>query len=149
MQQTSDLSASAMPDDVYGHALAPEAWSAAIDEVVAIATSDARPEPRALRTIADGALVRREGCRGRRFALERWSFEDAAVARPGEGGFATLTTLAGPLRVEHAGGTVALPRATSCLLPAALGEVRLLTDGPADVIVCFEPASLGRAPSVP
>ena len=72
--------------------------------------------------------------------LERWRFEAEAVVRPGEGGFATLTTLAGPVSVEHANGVAALPRATSCLLPAALGEVRLRAKGAADLIVCFEPA---------
>lgn len=141
VQQTSDLAASAMPDDVYGRPLAPAAWAAALDEVLATATSDARPRPQPLRPVAEGALARREGCRGPRFVLERWGFERAAVARAGEGGFATLTTLAGPLRVEHAGGVAELPRATSCLLPAALGEVRLVADGVADLVVCFEPGT--------
>ena len=140
VQETSDLSASAMPEDVYGRPLAPAAWAAALDEVLDVATSAVRPRPQPLRTVAEGALVRHEGCRGRRFVLERWSFDAEAVVRPGEGGFATVTTLAGPVSVEHANGVVALPRATSCLLPAALHEVRLRAAGTADLIVCFEPA---------
>lgn len=147
-QQTSDLTASAMPDDVYGRPLAAQAWTAALEEVLDVATSDARPRPQPLRTVADGALVRREGCRGPRFALERWSFEDEAIAHAGEGGFATLTTLGGPVAIEHAHGRVDLPRATSCLLPAALGAIRLVADGPADVIVCFVPED-GPARSAP
>jgi mannose-6-phosphate isomerase len=86
-----------------------------------------------------GALRRAVGCRGERFALERWTLSGAATAAPGEGGFVTLTNLGDAVEVEHGRGVVTLPRAASCLLPAALGEVRLIPTGDGDLVACFEP----------
>ena len=126
VQQTSDLSESVMPDDVFGRPLAPEAWIRWAREVRStIATSAVRPVPDAGVVVASGALRRTVGCRSERFVLERWALEDEVTTRAGEGGFATLTNLGDAVELEHEGGVVALPRAASCLLPAALGEVRL------------------------
>jgi len=145
VQQTSDLSESVMPDDVFGRPLAPEAWTGGIERALAIATSDARPRPDAGVVVASGHLRRTVGCRGRRFVLERWALVGPATAAPGEGGFATLTNLGDPLDVEHARGVVTLARAASCLLPAALGEVRLAPRGTGDLVVCFEPGDAAGA----
>jgi len=95
--------------------------------------------------VASGHLRRTVGCRGRRFVLERWALVGPATAAPGEGGFATLTNLGDPLDVEHARGVVTLARAASCLLPAALGEVRLAPRGTGDLVVCFEPGDAAGA----
>ncbi len=139
VQQTSDLSESVMPDDVYGRPLAPDAWAEGLEHALAIATSDARPRPDAGTVVASGALRRTIGCRGERFVLERWALSGAATTVPGEGGFVTLTNLGDALDVEHEGGVVTLPRAGSCLLPAVLGEVRLRPRGAGDLVVCYEP----------
>ena len=139
VQQTSDLSESVMPDDVDGRRLAPEAWAEGLERALHIATSDARPRPDAGAVVASGALQRTVGCRGERFVLERWALSGAATTAPGEGGFVTLTNLGDALEVEHAGGVVTLPRAASCLLPAAVGEVRLRPSGHGDLVACFEP----------
>lgn len=139
VQQTSDLSESVMPDDVYGRPLAPEAWADGLERALAIATSEARPRPDAGAVVTEGALRRTVGCRGERFVLERWALSGAAAVTPGEGGFATLTNLGDALDVEHAGGVVTLARASSCLLPAALGGVRLSPRGVGDLVVCYEP----------
>ena len=139
VQQTSDLSESVMPDDVYARPLAPDAWAAGLERALAIATSDARPRPQPGVEVASGALRRTVGCRGERFVLERWALSSAVTVAPGEGGFVTLTNLGDALDVEHPMGVVTLPRAASCLLPAALGEVRLDPSGHGDLVVCFEP----------
>jgi len=139
VQQTSDLSESVMPDDVYGRPLAPEAWAAGLERALAIATSDARPRPQPGVEVAAGALRRTVGCRGERFVLERWALSGAATVPAGEGGFVTLTNLGDAVDVEHPTGVVTLPRAASCLLPAALGEVRLHPGGQGDLVACFEP----------
>lgn len=139
VQQTSDLSESVMPDDVYGRPLAPGAWAEGLERALAIATSDARPRPDAGALVASGAWRRTVGCRGERFVLERWALSGAATTTPGEGGFVTLTNLGDALDVEHAGGVTVLPRACSCLLPAALGEIRLHPQGAGDLVVCYEP----------
>jgi mannose-6-phosphate isomerase len=143
VQQTSDLAESVMPDDVYGRPLAPDAWSAGLERALDIATSEVRPRPEPGVVVEAGALRRTVGCRSERFVLERWGFAGPVVARPGEGGFATLTNLGDALELEYAGGVVSVARGASCLLPAALGEVRLLPDGTGDLVVCFEPGEGG------
>ncbi len=139
VQQTSDLSESVMPDDVYGRPLAADAWTAGLERALAIATSDACPRPQPGIAVADGALRRAVGCRSERFVLERWTLSAAATVAPGEGGFVTLTNLGDAVDVEHPAGVVTLPRATSCLLPATLGEVGLHPSGHGDLVACFEP----------
>lgn len=139
VQQTSDLSESVMPDDVFGRPLAPEAWAEGLERALAIATSDARPRPQPGVEIAAGSLRRTVGCRGERFVLERWALSGVATLPAGEGGFVTLTNLGDAVDVEHPTGVVTLPRAASCLLPAALGEVRLHPSGHGDLVACFEP----------
>lgn len=142
VQQTSDLGESAMPHDLYGRPLTSEAWHANVDATLGILTSEARPRPDPGVVLRDDEVVRRvQGCRNARFVLERWTLRSPLRTRVGEGGFATLTALDGPLTVTYDGGSETLPRASSCLLPAAIGEVTLepVDGGPLDVVVCFEP----------
>jgi mannose-6-phosphate isomerase len=139
VQQTSDLSESVMPDDVYGRPLAPDAWAAGLERALDIATSEVRPRPEAGVVVEAGALRRTVGCRGERFVLERWAFAGPTTSTPGEGGFATLTNVGDAVEVEHAGGVVEVARGASCLLPAAVGEVGLRPRGVGDLVVCFEP----------
>ena len=139
VQQTSDLSESVMPDDVYARPLSPGAWGEGLERALSIATSEVRPHPRPGVEVESGALRRAVGCRGERFVLERWTLSSAVTVAPGEGGFVTLTNLGDAVEVEHERGVVTLPRAASCLLPAALGEVRLHPSGRGDLVACFEP----------
>ncbi len=43
------------------------------------------------------------------------------------------------MRIEYAGGTERLGRAESCILPAAIGEVRLVPEGEVSLVVCYVP----------
>lgn len=138
VQQTSDLSESVMPHDVYGRPLAPDAWAAAVDAALDIATSNTLPRPERGPEVVEDGLRRMVGCRGPRFVLERWAFVGEVTASPGEGGFATLTNLGGDLVVEGGGHTVPLERGASCLLPAALGAVTL-RGAVGDLVVCAVP----------
>jgi mannose-6-phosphate isomerase len=140
VQQTSDLSESVMPEDVYGRPLSPPAWEAAIEAALDAATSDARPRPEAGATLEDGAAHRVLGCRSPRFALERWTLRAPYATRVGDGGFATVTNLGAALEIEHRGGRERLTRAASCLLPAALGEVVFHPDGEGEAVVCYVPS---------
>jgi mannose-6-phosphate isomerase len=139
VQQTSDLSESVMPVDVFGRPLTPEAWADGLERALDIATSDVRPRPESGVVVEEGELRRTVGCRGERFVLERWAFAGPSTSTPGEGGFATLTNLGDAVEVEHAGGVVEVARGASCLLPAAVGEVGLRPRGVGDRVVCFEP----------
>ena len=44
-----------------------------------------------------------------------------------------------PARIEYAGGTETLEGGESCVLPAAIGEVHIVPDGEASLIVCYVP----------
>jgi mannose-6-phosphate isomerase len=45
----------------------------------------------------------------------------------------------GPARIEYTGGTEPLGRGESCILPAAIGEVRIVPEREASLIVCYVP----------
>ena len=144
VQQTSDLAESAMPRDLQGRALSSEVWHANVDATLDLLTSEARPRPDPGVVLLDDEGVRRvQGCRNARFVLERWTLREALRVSLGEGGFATLTTLDGALAVSCDGERELLPRASSCLLPAAAGEVTLepASGDALDLVVCFEPGS--------
>jgi mannose-6-phosphate isomerase len=55
------------------------------------------------------------------------------------GRFLTLSNVGGPVEIEYEGGTERLERAESCVLPAAVGEVRVVPEGEAKLIVCYVP----------
>jgi mannose-6-phosphate isomerase len=142
VQQTSDLGASVMPHDVYGRRLTREAWIANIHETLDLLTSDAQPRPNPGVVVMEGPLRRSTGCVDPNFVLERWSFPGEIRAQPGEGACATLTNLGAPIEIEHAQGRARLERASSCVLPAAIGAVVLRVEDsqPADLVVCRLPA---------
>jgi mannose-6-phosphate isomerase len=43
------------------------------------------------------------------------------------------------VRLEYGGGAEELGRAESCILPAAIGEVRVVPEGEASLIACYVP----------
>ncbi len=148
VQQTSDLAESAMPDDLYGGELPRARWEANVDATLELLTSDVRPRPSALQVLHEDDAHRRSlGCRNERFVLERWTLRGSLPARPGEGGFVTLTNLGDALTIEYAGGREGVERASSRLLPASLGEVILHPQGNGEVVLCFEPGPDGDVPS--
>ncbi len=44
-----------------------------------------------------------------------------------------------PAHIEYTGGTETLGRGESCILPAAMGEARIVPEGEASLIVCYVP----------
>lgn len=143
VQQTSDLAEHAMPHDVFGRALGQATWEAGVDATLDLLTSDAAPRPSPGRVLRDDAQARAiEGCRNARFVLERWHVRASMRRRFGEGGFVTLSNVGAPLEVVTPDASVVLERASSCLLPAALGTVELRPSGEADLVVCYEPVGV-------
>lgn len=51
----------------------------------------------------------------------------------------TLTNVRDPVLLDYQGGEEILGRAESCILPAALGEVRVVPSGAGDLITCYLP----------
>ena len=138
VQQTSDLAASVMPADVYGRPLSREQWLANIHETFELMTSTATPRPSAGTTVVSGGVRRTSCCVDPNFVLERWTFAGEVSANPGDAGCATLTNLGAPLTISTPNGQLTLERASSCILPAALGEVQLSVrdERGADLLVC-------------
>ncbi len=139
IQQTSDLTQTVMPTDLYGHRHTEAEWDARINATLDELRADYLPRPNPGLELRDGSNTYTVGCAGPYFALERWCLaaphsEPAHLQR-----CLTLSNVGAPVRLEWAGGAEELGRAESCLIPAALGELRVVPDGVADLVACYVP----------
>jgi len=148
VQQTSDLAQSVMPADLYGNRYSLATWEARINAALDELRTGYRPRPTAgLALPPDGPNRYVIGCAGPHFALERWALgaprrEEAHPRR-----CLTLSNAGGPVRLEYASGEETLGRAESCILPAAIGDVRIVPtgdgadneNGEASLIACYVP----------
>jgi mannose-6-phosphate isomerase len=139
VQQTSDLAQNVMPIDLFGHRLSPTQWEANINATLDELRVGYQPRPNAGLELRDGANRRVVGCAGPHFALERWTLSEPYVEPAHPRRCTTLANPGEPVRLEYAGGSEQLGRAESCILPAAIGEVRIIPQGRADLIVCYVP----------
>ncbi len=139
VQQTSDLGQFVTPDDLYGNPLDEETREANIDAALDELRADYRPRPNPGLVLEDGANRRVLCAAGPYFALERWTLTEARTEPPHPQRCVTLTSVGDPVRLEHKGGTERSERGESCVLPAAIGEVRLIPEGEASLIVCYVP----------
>ncbi len=144
VQQTSDLAQTVMPADLYGNRYSLATWEARINAALDELRTGYGPRPTAgLALSPDGPNRRVVGCAGPHFALERWLLtaphrEEAHPRR-----CLTLANVGGPVRIASASGEETLGRAESCILPAAIGEVRIVPaddgEGEANLIACYVP----------
>jgi mannose-6-phosphate isomerase len=141
IQQTSDLGQFVMPEDLYKNRLSDEEWdrniNATLDELKTYYLP--RPDPGLI--LEDGPNRRLLCAAGPHFALERWTLAQPYVEPSHPQRCLTLTNVGGDARIEYAGGEEVIGRAESRVLPAALGEVRILPGeaGGADLIACYVP----------
>jgi mannose-6-phosphate isomerase len=152
VQQTSDLGQFVMPKDLYGEPLPEEEWDANINATLDELKTDFQPRPNPGLVVEDGGPNRRTVCAaGPHFALERWTLTEPHTEPAHPRRCLTLSNVGnGPVEVEYTGGSETLGRAESCILPAAIGEVRVVPGGArgrvgggADVVACYVP-DLGR-----
>jgi mannose-6-phosphate isomerase len=139
VQQTSDLGQFVMPFDLYGNRLDEDEWDANIEATLDELKTDYLPRPNPGLVLEDDTNRRVLCCAGPHFALERWTLtgpytEPAHLER-----CLTLSNVGDAVRIEYGGGTERLERAESCILPAAIGEVRLSPEGEASLISCYVP----------
>jgi mannose-6-phosphate isomerase len=142
VQQTSDLGQSVMPEDLYGNPLDEETWNANIDAALDELRTDYHPRPNPGLALENGRAVANRRilcCAGPYFALERWQLTEPYTVPSRPGRCLTLSNVGEPARIEYAGGTETLGSGESCILPAAIGETRIVPDGEASLIVCFVP----------
>lgn len=146
VQQTSDLGQFVMPSDLYGNRLSAEEWEANINATLDELKTEYLPRPNPGLVLEDGvgsANRRALCCAGPYFALERWTMTAPHEEPSHPRRVLTLSNVGGPVDVEYGGGVERLDRAESCVLPAAIGGVRVVPDGEASLVACYVP-DLGR-----
>ena len=141
VQQTSDLGQFVTPDDLYGNRLDEASWEANINAALDELRTDFHPRPNPGLVLQDGPNRRILGCAGPYFALERWTLSEPHVEPAHPVRCRTLSSVGGPVRLEYGGGEEPLVGGESCVLPAGIGEVRVVPDGPgeASLVVCYVP----------
>ena len=140
VQQTSDLGQFVMPEDLYGNRLDEDQWDANIEATLDELKTDFMPRPNPGLVLEDGVNRRVLCCAGPHFALERWTLRGvhSVPSRPDR---SLILSNVGDtsVRLRYEGGVGSLGRGESCILPAAIGEVGVVPDGEASVVVCYVP----------
>jgi mannose-6-phosphate isomerase len=140
VQQTSDLGQFVTPMSLYGEPLDEETWDANINAALDELKTDYLPRPNPGLILEDGPNRRVVCCAGPHFALERWTLREMRVEPSNPERCITLSNVGGPVRLEYPGGTETLVGAESCILPASMGEARVVPDGgEASLVVCYVP----------
>ncbi len=139
VQQTSDLGQFVTPTDLYGEPLDEETWDANINAALDELKTDYLPRPNPGLVLEDGEVRRVLCCAGPYFALERWTLRGPYTEPAHPERCLTVSSVGDPVRIEYSGGTERLGRAESCILPAAIGEVRVVPEGEASLVVCYVP----------
>jgi mannose-6-phosphate isomerase len=139
IQQTSDLAQNVMPVDLFGQRLSDDRWEANIKATLDELRTGYQPRPNRGLEVRDGANRRVFGCAGPHFALERWALTEPRMESAHPRRCATLSNPGDPVTLDWAGGTEELGRGESCVLPAAIGEVRITPRDEGDLIVCYVP----------
>lgn len=139
IQQTSDLAQNVMPVDLLGNQYPEEQWDRNIAQTLAELKRDYLPVPNPGLTVSKGQNHYRSCCAGPYFALERWSLRETHREPAHPHRCLTISCIGDPVNLHYSGGSLTLQRATSCVVPAALGEFSIEPDGAGDLIVCYIP----------
>ena len=139
VQQTSDLGQFVTPTDLYGEPLDEEIWNANINAALDELKTDYLPRPNPGLILKNDPNHRILCCAGPYFVLERWTLREPHLEPSHPERCLTLSSVGDPVRIEYEGGTEELGRAESCILPAAIGEVRVVPEGEASLIACYIP----------
>jgi mannose-6-phosphate isomerase len=140
VQQTSDLGQFVTPTSLYGERLDDEIWRSNIEAALDELRPDYRPRPNPGLVLQSDGNRRVVGCAGPHFALERWTLTES-LKEPSHPKYClTLSNVGEAAFIEFEGGTETLGPGESCVLPAAIGEVRVTPEGgEASLIACYVP----------
>lgn len=139
IQQTSDLGQFVMPSDLYGRQLSQEEWHAGINATLDELRNTYQPRPTAGLKLQDRDNYRVINGAGLYFALEHWTLSQPHLEPFHPQRFLTLSCVGGTVQLEFSGGTEPLKQGESCILPAAVGEVRIIPEQQASLIACYVP----------
>ncbi len=139
VEQTSDLTQTVMPTDLYGNRLEVTTWVANIETTLDLLRAQYHPRPNPGLERRGGENRYIVGCAGPYFALEHWMLVEAHTERVPARRCLTLSSIGDPVHLEYAAGTEVLGRGESCILPAAIGDVKIVPQDAAALIVCYIP----------
>lgn len=139
VQQTSDLGQMVMPVDLYGQPHSIEQWHTNINATLDELRTHYQPRPNPGLTFQQNQNQRIFGCASRYFALEHWRLLNPYTEPAHPHRCTTLANVGTPVQLEFADGTERLESGESCILPAAIGKVRIVPDGEASLIACYVP----------
>ena len=144
VQQTSDLGQFVTPYDLYGNRLDDETWEANIEAALDELRADYCPSTNPGLTLEDGRAAANRRilcCAGPYFALERWTLTQPYTEPSHPWRCVTLSNVGETVHIEYEGGTETLERGEACILPAAIGETRIVPGdaGEASLIGCYVP----------
>ena len=141
IQQTSDLGQFVTLTDLYGELLDEETWDANINAALDELKTDYAPRPNPGLAVEDGRNRRKVCCAGPHFALECWTLAEPHAEPSHPRRCLLLSNVGqGAVTLEYADGTETLGRAESCVLPAAIGGVRVSPNGgEASLVACYVP----------
>ncbi len=139
IQQTSDLAQSVMPNDLFGTPHSADTWTRNINAALDELRTEYKPRPNAglSRTIANNRYV--VCCAGPHFALERWTLKEPHIEQAHPRRCITVTNIGAPCSIQYSGGDDTLGSAESCILPAAIGEVRFMPSDEARLLIGYVP----------
>ena len=139
VQQTSDLGQFVMPQDLYGNRLPEEEWDANIEATLDELKKDYKPRPNPGLVLEEGDNRRVLCCAGPYFVLERWTLTEPYTEPSHPHRCLTLSNAGGAVSIEYGDGVESLGPGESCVLPAAIGEVRVAPEGEASLVACYVP----------
>jgi mannose-6-phosphate isomerase len=139
IQQTSNLAQSVMPTDMYGNEYSKQEWYANINATLDELKNDYHPRPHSGLKLQSAGNARIFGCASRYFALERWIFSESYLEPSHPRRCLILSNVGNPVQLEFDSGMELLELGESCILPAAMGEVRIIPEHQADLIACYVP----------
>jgi mannose-6-phosphate isomerase len=140
IQQTSDLGQMVMPTDLYGRQHSEEQWHANINATLDELKNHYHPQPHPGLSIQEGKNTRTFGCAGPYFALERWTLLEPYVEPSHPHRCTTLSNVGSTaVLLEYTEGVESLEPGESCILPAAIGEVKIVPAGEASLVACYLP----------
>ncbi|WP_017653451.1 class I mannose-6-phosphate isomerase [Fortiea contorta] len=139
IQQTSNLAQSVMPTDLYGNQYNQQEWYANINATLDELKNHYQPLPNHGLKLQSGANLRIFGCAGPYFALEHWILNESYLEPSHVERCLTLSNVGNVVQLEFASGIESLEQGESCILPAAIGEVRVVPDSQTHLIACYVP----------
>lgn len=139
IQQTSNLAQSVMPTDLYGNEYSQQEWYANINATLDELKNHYQPRPNSGLKLQSGANSRIFGCASHYFALEHWILNESYLETSHPRRCLILSNVGNVVQLEFSSGIEHLQQGESCILPAAIGEVRIVPEHPAHLIACYVP----------